>query len=79
MLDKLNGLIKDRLEKSINDIKPLYNIFKPPFANELLTETLIQGAITFLPGNIQIDPLTLQCELEVLYDECKNQITTLCI
>lgn len=45
VLDKLNGLIKDHLEKSINDIKPLYNIFKPPFARERLTETLIQGAI----------------------------------
>lgn len=30
VLDKMNGLIKDHLEKSINDIKPLHNIFKPP-------------------------------------------------
>lgn len=75
MLDKLNGLIKDHLKKSINDTKPLYDIFKPPFAREFLTETLIQDAMTFLPNNFEINPLTLQCELEVLYDECKNQGT----
>lgn len=31
--------------------------------------------MTFLPNIIEIEPLTLQCELEVLYDECKNQST----
>jgi len=75
VLDKLNGLIKDHLEKSINDIKPLYNLFKPPFLKECLTDTLIQDAMKFLPINVEIDPLTLQCELEVLYDECKNKNT----
>jgi len=75
VLDKLNGLIKDHLEKSINDIKPLYSVFKPPFSKALLTETLIQDAIQFLPNNIEIDTLTLQCELEVLYDQCQNKST----
>ncbi|KAL5246043.1 hypothetical protein ACI65C_013451 [Semiaphis heraclei] len=75
VLDKLNGLIKDHLEKSINDIKPLYIMFKPPFSKELLTETLIQDAIQFLPNNVEIDPLTVQCELEVLYDQCQNKST----
>eukprot|EP00102_Acyrthosiphon_pisum_P018532 XP_016655742.1 PREDICTED: zinc finger MYM-type protein 1-like [Acyrthosiphon pisum] len=75
VLDKLNGLIKDHLEKSINDVKPLYIMFKPPFSKELLTETLIQDAIQFLPNNIEIDTLTLQCELEVLYDQCQNKST----
>ncbi|XP_060845279.1 zinc finger MYM-type protein 1-like [Rhopalosiphum padi] len=75
VLDKLNGLIKDHLEKSINDIKPLYSMFKPPFSKELLTETLIQDAIQFLPNNVEIDPLTVQCELEVLYDQCQNKST----
>ncbi|XP_025192653.1 uncharacterized protein LOC112592715 [Melanaphis sacchari] len=75
VLDKLNGLIKDHLEKSINDIKPLYSMFKPAFSKKLLTETLIQDAIQLLPNNIEIDTSTLQCELEVLYDQCQNKST----
>lgn len=50
-------------------------MFKPPFTREYLTELLLQDAITFLPNNIEIDPLTLQCELEVLYDKCKDKST----
>lgn len=38
-----------------------------------MTETLIQDTMQFLPNNIEIDSLTLQCELEVLYNECKNR------
>lgn len=75
VLDKLNSLIKDHLERSINDIKPLYNIFKPLFTRELLMETLIQDTMKFLPNNIEIDSLTLQCKLEVLYNECRNKST----
>lgn len=58
VLDKLNGLIRNHHGKFINDIKPLYNTFKPPFRRNLLTKTLIQDAMIFLPNNIEIDSLT---------------------
>lgn len=50
-------------------------MFNPPFIRKLLPGTLIEHAMTFLPNNIKIDLLTLQCELEVLYDEFKNKNT----
>lgn len=45
VLDTLTSLIRHHLEKSINDIKPLYNLFKPPLSRSLLTETLVQEAV----------------------------------
>ena len=50
-----------------------YNVFKPPFIREHLTETLILDSMTFLPNNIEIDTFALLSELEVLYDECENK------
>lgn len=65
-------LIRDHLEKYVNDIELLYNQFKSPLLRNQLTETLVNTAIQFLPKHIVVDPLSTQTEFEVLYDHYKN-------
>lgn len=72
VLDKLTALIKNHLQSSIGNIKPLYEIFNPPLSKNKLTEVNVQDIIQFLPKGFVVDPLHLQVELEVLYDQCKE-------
>lgn len=72
VLDELTSLMKNNLESCIGTIKPLYNMFNPPVSRNNLSETGIQDAMSFLPKQFVVDPLHLQVELEVLYDQCKE-------